>query len=170
MQRHLLLVFSTMLIFSSTGHCRDKADKAIDDLFNEYSKTENADYTYINPFMMKMAMICAIFTGDSDTKAVRKVKSVKVLDIEGPTDENTKSLIDRISSLQDSGYDELSRSNDDGDITRVFTKIKGNAIRRLVVLNIDGSECSLVSIDGKFDKNDINSVINDTAKNRNGCK
>ena len=54
---------------------------------------------------------------------------------------------------------------------RVLARMdKDSAIRRLVVLCTDSSDCTLVSVKGKFSKDDINTVVNSTTSGNHGGK
>ncbi len=61
--------------------------------------------------------------------------------------------------------------NSDGNKVRILARMdKDSAIRRLVVLCTDSTDCTLVSVKGKFSKDDINAVINSTTAGNHGGK
>jgi len=156
---------------STSGCAREKKSSTVDELFNEFSQVENADYTHVNPWLMKVANV-AISLSDSDTGDItRKVKSVKVLSLNKSPEADKQRLTQRISALNTDGYDELIRVNDKGQHVRIIAKMdKDSAIRHLVVLCNDSSDYTLVSVKGKFTKDDIKDIINSTTGDHNGGK
>ncbi len=170
MKRYLLpaLLF---ILMSTSGCAGEKKSSTVDELFNEFSQVENANYTHVNPWLMKMANV-AISLSDSETGDItRKVKSVKVLSLEKSPEADKQRLTKRISALNTDGYDELIRVNDKGQHVRILAKLdKDSAIRHLLVLCNDSNDCTLVSVKGKFTKDDIGGIINSTTGDHNGGK
>ncbi len=170
MKRYFIPIL--ILLFTVTSGCaRSKKDATINDLFNEFSKVENAEYVNVNPFMMKMAGMAVLFADSDAAKITGKINSVKVLSLERASDKDKRRLNERISSLNTDGYDDLMTVNSDGNKVRILARMdKDSAIRRLVVLCTDSTDCTLVSVKGKFSKDDINAVINSTTAGNHGGK
>ena len=58
------------------------AADSIDSVFDDFSKVDNADYVNVRPFMMKLCGLVGACQGDLDARIIRKVRSVKVLDLD----------------------------------------------------------------------------------------
>ena len=155
-----------------SGCARTQNDTTIDSLFKEFSQAENAEYINVNPFMMNVAKMATRFVDSDAAKVSSKIKSVKVLSLENSSAETKRRLGERLTGLNTDGYEELIRVNENGEKIRIFARMDKDSttIRRLVVLCADSSDCSLVSIKGKFSKDDINAVVSDAIRNHNGGK
>lgn len=155
-----------------SGCASTKKDMTIDGLFKEFSQAENAEYVNVSPFMMGMAKIATRFVDSETAKVSSKIQSVKVLSLDNSSPETRRRLGERLDDLNTDGYEELIRVNDNGEKIRIFARMDKDSatIRRLVVLCTDSSDCSLVSIKGKFSKDDINAVVSDATRNHNGGK
>lgn len=170
MKRYLLPALLFMLI-CTTGCAGDKDASSVDALFKEFSKVENAEYVNLNPLMMKMAGMFVSMSDSETGKLAGKIKSVKVLTLDKSPESDRQRLGERISKLNTDGYDELMRVNDNGQKVRILAKLDNDsAIRQLIVLCNDSSECSLVSVKGKFSKNDIGEVLNGATGKSHGGK
>lgn len=163
MKRYLLSLMLIMTaIFSASA--TDTSDKEVDKIFDEFSTVKNADYVNINPFMMKMASVAASMADSESGKITRKIKSVKILSLEDSPEKYKTKLSKRMASMQLSGYDELVRSNDGGQCVRVLAKIKDDYISRLIVACSDNKDCTLISITGKFTKDDLNDIVKESTR------
>ena len=54
MKRYFIPILILLLTVTS-GCARSKSDATVNDLFEEFSKVEDAEYINVNPFMMRMA-------------------------------------------------------------------------------------------------------------------
>ena len=121
--------------------------------------------------MMRMAGMATLFADSDLARITGKINSVKVLSLDKASDNDKRRLNQRISALNTDGYDDLITVNSDGNKVRVLARMdKDSAIRRLVVLCTDSSDCTLVSVKGKFSKDDINAVVNSTTSGNHGGK
>lgn len=170
MKRYLLPIFLLTLIVT-TGCAGGIKDNIVDDLFKEYSHVENAEYVNVNPFMMRIANAAILFSDSDAAQITSKVKSIQVLELDDSPADDKHRLSERISTLKTDGYEEMIRVNDNGENVRILAKMdKDSAISRLIVLCTDNSNCTLVNINGKFTKNDINAVVNSATGNKHGGK
>lgn len=172
MKRYLLLPLLLLVLTCTSGCARTKNDTSIDGLFKEFSQAENAEYVNLNPFMMTLAKMATSVADSDAAKVTSKIKSVKVLSLEDSPAETKRRLSQRLADLNTDGYEELIRVNDNGEKVRIFARMDkdSSTIRRLIVLCSDSNDCTLVSIQGKFSKDDINAVVSNTTRNHNGGK
>lgn len=73
-----------------------------------------------------------------------------------------------MNKLNLKGYDELMRVNDEGEKVRVLMKTKKEAIRELLFVCTGKEDCTLVQINGKFTKDDINKLVNQETGKKHG--
>lgn len=150
-----------LLLACLVGHAQ-----GINGIFNEFGQEKNADYVNISPFLMKLGKL---FAGqDEDARMVKKVKSMRVLDLEDCTPRVKERFHKRVNKLNLDGYDELMRINDDGDKVRVLMKMKKETIRELLLVCTGGEDCTLVQINGKFTKDDIEGLVNQETGKKHG--
>lgn len=164
MKRYLLPLMLIMTAIFSASASDTSSDKEIDRIFDEFSTVKDADYVNLNPFMMKMASIAASFSDSEGGRIARKIKAVKVLCLDDSPREYRTKLAKRMSSMRLEGYDELVRSNEDGQRVRVLARIKDDYISRLIIACSDDNDCSLISITGKFSKDDLEDVVKESTR------
>ena len=159
--KRFITTFAIVLLVCLPSICRDNTDKALDAIFNEYRHADGADYVYINPFFTKMLSMgtlksaCHGITG--------KLKSVRMLTIGSPT--VPAGLSGRIYSLAGNGYEELVRVSDNDGKVRILARMdskKADTARRLLIFTEEKGECTLVSIDGKFSRDDLAKIVCDS--------
>lgn len=72
-----------------------------------------------------MMSLGKMFAGhDEDAEIIRKIKSIKVLDLESCTASVKERFNKKVNKLNLKGYDELMRVNDEGEKVRVLMKTK----------------------------------------------
>lgn len=121
-------VFTLLLVFV----CHLGYAQSINGLFNEFGSEKNADCVKVSSFMMSLGKM---FAGhDEDAEIIRKIKSIKVLDLESCTASVKERFSKKVNRLSLKGYDELMRVNDEGEKVRVLMKTKKETIRELLFI------------------------------------
>lgn len=147
-------LFTLLLVFV----CHLGYAQSIDGLFNEFGSEKNADCVKVSSFMMSLGRM---FMGHNEgAEIVGKIKSIRVLDLESCTANVKKRFHQKANELNLKGYDELMRVNDEGEKVRVLMKTKKETIRELVFVCTGQKDCTLVQINGKFTKDDIDKLVN----------
>lgn len=155
-------VFTLLLVFV----CHLGYAQSINGLFNEFGSEKNADCVKVSSFMMSLGKM---FAGhDEDAEIIRKIKSIKVLDLESCTASVKERFSKKVNRLSLKGYDELMRVNDEGEKVRVLMKTKKETIRELLFVCTGKEDCTLVQINGKFTKEDIDKLVNQETKKKHG--
>ena len=77
-------------------------------------------------------------------------------------------VFQQVVELSLKGYDELMRVNDEGEKVRVLMKTKKETIRELLFVCTGKEDCTLVQINGKFTKEDIDKLVNQETKKKHG--
>ena len=155
-------VFTLLLVFV----CHLGYAQGINGLFNEFGSEKNADCVKVSSFMMSLGKM---FAGhDEDAEIIRKIKSIKVLDLESCTASVKERFNKKVNKLNLKGYDELMRVNDEGEKVRVLMKTKKETIRELLFVCTGKEDCTLVQINGKFTKEDIDKLVNQETKKKHG--
>lgn len=153
-------VFTLLLVFV----CHLGYAQSINGLFNEFGSEKNADCVKVSSFMMSLGKM---FAGhDEDAEIIRKIKSIKVLDLESCTASVKERFSKKVNRLSLKGYDELMRVNDEGEKVRVLMKTKKETIRELLFVCTGKEDCTLVQINGKFTKEDIDKLVNQEKQRR----
>ena len=155
-------VFTLLLVFV----CHLSNAQGINGGFNEFGREKNADCVKVSSFMMSLGKM---FAGhDEDAEIIRKIKSIKVLDLESCTASVKERFNKKVNKLNLKGYDELMRVNDEGEKVRVLMKTKKETIRELLFVCTGKEDCTLVQINGKFTKDDINKLVNQETGKKHG--
>lgn len=158
--RKFLFTLSLLLV------CHIGYGQNIDSIFEEFGSEQNAEYVRISPFMKSLGMLfCKNVEG---IDILHKVKSLKVLDMDDCSTKVKERFNGRISKLNHRGYEELIRVNDGGEKVRILMKIKKDAIRELLIICSGNDDCTLVQINGKFTKDDIDGLVAMETGTKNG--
>lgn len=137
-----------------------------DDIFTEFSSEKDAEYVNVNSFMMWLGKQ---FAGDgADADIVKKIKSVRVLDLEDCSATVKSRFSKRINEINDSGYEEMIRVNDNGERVRILARKTGDVINRMLIVCASADDCALVEVNGKFTMDDITGVVNSQTGKKNG--
>ena len=155
-------IFTLLLLFV----CHLGYAQSMDSLFYEFGNERNADYVKVSSFMMKLGRM---FSGnDEDTRFMRKIKSMKVLDLEECAPSVKERFNQKMNKMKPNDYEELMRVNDEGEKVRVLMKMKKETIRELLFVCTGKEDCTLVQINGKFTKEDIDQLVNQETGKKHG--
>ncbi len=130
----------------------------VQQVFDEFKKVNHADYVSISPFLMKLGMMFA-GTGDETDQIARKVKSLKVLDLEDCSAEVKQRFSQRIARLNEDGYETLMRINDSGEKVNILIKTKKETIREMLIVCNGPEDYCLILLKGKFKASDIDALV-----------
>ena len=180
-------VFTLLLVFV----CHLGYAQGINGLFNEFGSEKNADCVKVSSFMMSLGKM---FAGhDEDAEIIRKIKSIKVLDLESCTASVKERFNKKVNKLNLKGYDGKDSSILRNDLSRSFPfakmmnyvtrdilyvieflageslmKTKKETIRELLFVCTGKEDCTLVQINGKFTKDDIDKLVNQETGKKHG--
>jgi len=105
---------------------------------------------------------------EEGSEIIRKVKSMKVMDLGDCSASVKKRFSSKVSKLNRKGYEELMRINDGGEKVHILMKIRKDAIRELLVVCSGNDSCTLIQINGKFVKDDIDKLVSMETGKKNG--
>ena len=134
--------------------CQAGSSQTMNQLFNEFSKIEQANHVKIGNITMKLA---SVFT---ETMGVNGIEVIEFGDCASDVKER---FIQAIKKLKDPAFETMVTSNENGSRTKVMVRIEKEMIREMVVLTT-GNSYALVRIKGKIKPSDLDKVINDHGK------
>lgn len=134
--------------------------KSVKSLMNEFRHEKNAEYAHVSPLLMMLARIVATDKdmGDSDRMILKKIKSIRTLSLEDCTKEVKEKFVSETQKLDDE-YEPLLMANTDDEQARIMMKTKGKTIRELIMLSIDGDDCTIAWFKGKLSNDDIQKIF-----------
>lgn len=135
-------------------------------LIDQFKNEPKAEFVHIPRLMMALGKIVAksCIDDEDDRKSydiVKKISSMRVLDLGYCPSDTKQRFRNALGNLNTKGYEELVRVNDDGENTRILTKMKGGKICELLILNGGSDDCTIVEIKGEIRTGDLNRLMND---------
>lgn len=128
------------------------------DIFEEFGKEYKAESVSISPFLMTIGRM---FMDDDTPKAVKQVRSMKVLDLEECPQAVKERFAQRIKDLDTEGYETLMQVNDEGEKVRILMKTDKQAVKELLFLCTGNDDCALIQLKGNIRKTDIAELMNE---------
>lgn len=128
------------------------------DIFKEFGKEYKAESVSISPFLMTIGRM---FMDDDTPKAVKRVRSMKVLDLEECPQEVKERFAQRVKRLDTDGYETLMQVNDEGEKVRILMKTDKKAVKELLFLCTGNDDCALIQLKGNIRKTDIAELMNE---------
>lgn len=128
-----------------------------DDLFNKFKDFENAQYMNMPQEMLQMAMAQSQATDNAQKKVTEKITSLDILQIEKADAATIKQVVDMVNDFDDT-YEELARTNEDGEQVIIKMKRNGDAYSEMVVFQVDKDECAVIRINGNFNPDELDQL------------
>jgi len=147
--------------------CQSTFAQSTQDLFDEFGKEYNAESVSISPFLMSLGRLFM----DNDTPTIAKrIKSIKILDLEDCTDNVKTRFGERANKLQLEGYEPMIQINEDGEKVRIFALPYKERIKELLLICTGDDDCTLIQMKGNIRKEDIAELVNEQTRKKNGRK
>ena len=160
--KHLVLILLVTVLSLPAAMAADVT--SVDALFDEFSSEPDAESVCLNPFCMWFAKL---FVGGSDANVVKKISSVRVLDIDDCKAEVKTRFAARVAHVTVKDMEDLVNMNDSGDKVKIFARIKKDKIHKLLVMCYGTDDYCLVEINGQFGMEDVNGVVSSQMPKRN---
>lgn len=164
MKRILLIaavLFGTLTGFAS----RQSGSDGVSNLFWDFMYCKNAEYVHVPKLLLKLAAVAMDDEDKEDMKFLKRISSVRVLDLEECSEKIKRDFTERIKKFKAKGYEELVRQKSKDENTLVLIKMKKEYIRELVVITCDEEDCTLVQIKGKIHPDEVEDVIEHQGRN-----
>ena len=145
-----------MLILMLILICQAGKSQTMDDLFNEFTKTEQVKHVKIHYDEIKELGIKQIKVTTPDMG----IKAIEILHTEGCTPKTKKRFTKAIRELDDTRFETIVTFNEKDNRCKVLVRVEGETIRELVLLRTGGNDDdNLIRIKGKIKSSDIDKMI-----------
>lgn len=151
MKKYVLLLPILLLLLTS-------CNRNVSTLFHELKKYPHTEYVSLSFPFINLIKLAA--SDKESSQIIKKVKSIKVLNMEKCNEESKKIFRKKTNALTQNGYETLLKVNDEGENVSVLSKIQKEKIKEILIIVTDENECSLIQIRANLQMEDINKLIN----------
>lgn len=136
-------------------------------LYNKYSDLPDVEAVYISPAMFRLiGKIPDVEMQDGSVNfgpIIKSLSGLYILNI--PKSDAAARLADEVNHFVTKGhYELLMEAKDNGDVMRMYTVGDEKVVNSLVMLSLDGSETSFICLDGTMPREQLETLIAETAK------
>ena len=136
-------------------------------LYNKYSDLPDVEAVYISPAMFRLiGKIPDVELQDGSVNfgpIIKSLSGLYILNI--PKSEAAAQLADEVNRFVTKGhYELLMEAKDNGEVMRMYTVGDEKIVNSLVMLSRDGSETSFICLDGTMPREQLETLIAETAK------
>lgn len=158
--KKIVILFATMML-ALPGVFANRTVTA-DELFKQFGSAPGAESVSINPLMVTLGKIFTL--GSEEGRIVRKVKSVKVLELTKCAPSEKNKLADIISNCEVKNMQPLVVVTDNGENIKILAETKGDRFKKVLLFVSDTTECALIQVKGNFRFEDLTGVVNSQIK------
>ena len=137
------------------------------DLYEKYSDLSGISAVYISPAMFRLiGKIPDVELQDESVNLTPLIKSMSGFYILSTEDRATsESLYADVKKFVKSGrYELLMETKDDGQVLRMYTVGDEKTIESFVMVTKEDTEVSVISFDGKMDREQMENILAETAR------
>lgn len=154
-----LFTIAAILLLGTLAHAQDSKS-----IYNKFSDEKGVSAVYISPSMFKMiGKLPEIEIGDNGEKVdiTPIVNTLKGFYLLNTSDDGVvRRLNNDVKSLLGKGSFELMmEAKNDGETIRIYTDGDDNIIRSLVMMALNGSEATFLSMDGLINREALEKMI-----------
>lgn len=137
------------------------------DLYEKYSDLPGISAVYISPAMFRLiGKIPDVELQDESVNLTPLIKSMSGFYILSTEDRATsESLYADVKKFVKSGrYELLMETKDDGQVLRMYTVGDEKTVESFVMVTKEDSEVSVISFDGKMDREQMENILAEAAR------
>lgn len=127
-------------------------------VYDEYKQDDNFEHTKVSGELLQLASFMIPKEQKTARTLLKAVRSVDIVNYRG--EDNLVFQNSILHSLNRGGYREMLKNNSQAKGTTFFVKNRLGRVREFHVLNYEGGNVSVLSIDGRFSIGDLESVYN----------
>lgn len=154
-----LFTIAALLLFALAAHAQDSKS-----IYNKFSDEKGVNAVFISPSMFKMiGKLPEIEIGENGEKfdITPIVKTLKGFYLLSSSDEG---VIKRLNTdvkhlLGDGAYELMMEAKQDGETVRFYTDGDENIVRSFVMMVMDGTEATFISMDGLINRDALEKMI-----------
>lgn len=157
-----IIIISVLFLSAITAIAQDGKS-----IYRKYSDEKGISAVYISPAMFRLiGKIPDIQTGDGEVNLTPVIQGLSGLYIINSENADINSKIARdVNKFIDAGtYEMLMEAKDDGEVVRMYTSGDDKTVNSFVLLTDEGSELTFICLDGKMDREKLESLIAEQAK------
>ena len=157
-----LIIVSVLFLSAITAIAQDGKN-----IYRKYSDEKGISAVYISPAMFRLiGKIPDMQTGDGEVNLTPVIQGLSGLYIINSENAAINSKIARdVNKFIDAGtYEMLMEAKDDGEVVRMYTSGDDKTVNSFVLLTDEGSELTFICLDGKMDREKLESIIAEQAK------
>lgn len=139
----------------------------IDSIFNEFKDSRKAEYVSVSPFLMAIGRM---FMSDEEDDIAKRIRSIKVLDLEDCSSSVKERFNKKVSGLDKNDYETLMSVKEDDENVQILVKEKKNIIKEMVIVCGGKDDCALILIKGDIRPEDINKLVEQETEKIHGDK
>ena len=131
-------------------------------IYQKYSDCEKVSAVYISPAMFKLiGQIPDLEIEDESvdlTPVIKTLKGLYLINSENP--DIRESVVRDVERFVDSAdYELLMEVKEEGETVRIYTVGNEQTVRGFVMLALEPTELTFISIDGDMDRNDLDATF-----------
>ena len=154
-----LFTIAALLLIGILAHAQDSKT-----IYNKYSDERGVSAVYISPSMFKMiGKLPEIEIGDNGEKVdiTPIVNTLKGFYLLSTSDDGvTRRLNNDVKNLLGKGsYELMMEAKDNGETIRIYTDGDDSIIRSFVMMALDGTEATFLSMDGLINREALERMI-----------
>lgn len=134
--------------------------------YEKYSDADGVDAVHVSGFMLHLVDRLMPAEDEDDLKLKQFMKTfsgVYVLNSENAR-VSANIMKDVEKAVKRSNCEELLEAKEDGEVTHIYTMGDEDTVRSLFILTQDDDEVTLVSIDGKIPREELEKAIAESQK------
>lgn len=138
-------------------------------IYSKYSDMDGVEAVYISPAMFRIiGKIPDLNVGDDHVNIVPLLQSMKGFYVinTSKTDIGASLYKDVDSFVKKGEYELLLEAKENGEVTRIYTVGTEKIVNGIVLLSRNSSETDFIAIDGQMDRDKLESVIAEAAKDK----
>lgn len=152
-----LFILAAFMLLGIFAHAQDAKS-----IYNRFSDESGVSAVYISPSMFKLIGKLPEIEIDGDkvdiTPIVKTLKGFYLLNT------SDKKIIDRMngdvkSLLSRGSYELMMEAKDSGETVRFYTDGDDSIIRSFVLMALDGSDATFISMDGTINREQLERLI-----------
>lgn len=137
--------------------CQFMAAQTVEKIMAQFKNENNITCVNLPKALMDVAKAAA---DDEETALILdKIDEIHILVVDEASGSTRRKFEKEVEKLNLTGYEEMLRKTEDGEVVKIISKGSGENITELILHVNDEDECALIQIKGNISPDDIQIIV-----------
>lgn len=142
--------------------CQMMAAQTVEQIIEKFKNEDNVTCINLPKSLMGIAKVAV--NDEKTAQIMDKIDAIKLIVVDEASGRTRRKFNKEVEKLDYSGYEEMLRTKDNGDVVKIMSKGEGDEITDLIVQADEDDQCALIHIQGRISPEEVQTIVDSGMK------